>query len=246
MLTIQEIAAVENYFPQMFTGCIKTEDYVLYYNEKNKESWDSNHAIIFKYDERYEEHVDIIASIYTNLGIVPRFYNAYVKDYITAVREMLIRKGYTFELNENRFFYRSGRRVIKDLPELKIKQITQSCDAIDEILVDAPWMKVVIENSLPSDSFRLFIGYDYLKPVTMASLRTINDLTRLDDVKTPLAYRGRKYCQSLLNVILNDESISHYTKQYLYACERDAVHIYEKLGYVEHPEKVHFWMAWKE
>ena len=245
MIKLDEIANVENSFPKEFSNCEHRADYVIYHNVQNKESHDSNHAVIFKLDESIEEQIDAISSFYNMLSIKPRVYHSFTNCNIAKISNVFKEKGFVFEINDNRLFYREKKISLQHLPKITVKRITKYCDEIETLFKDTPWTRGVIEKSLSTNSFWFYVGYYNSFPITAASIRCFQGLSRLDDVVTMQEYRGKKYCQSLLNIILNDERITRFNDQYLYASEKDAIHIYEKLGYVEYPVKVTFWSSWK-
>lgn len=86
----------EDLFPREITLWEKRDYGFLFYNEENKDSYDSNHAIIFKekiFD--IKQVLDDIIGFYTEKGIRPSIYQSICDDgYFEEIKSELLNHGF--------------------------------------------------------------------------------------------------------------------------------------------------------
>lgn len=95
-MNLLKIYREEDLFPREFTVFAEREYGLLFYNENNKDSYDSNHAIIFK--DRINDvakTLEDITEFYRDKGIKPTIYQSITDDgYFESIREKLVAHGY--------------------------------------------------------------------------------------------------------------------------------------------------------
>ena len=92
----------ENEFPKIFTQYKETQYGILFYNEENKESHDSNHAVL--YPERIDNLSVVlrnIASFYKEKAIVPSIYHPFVKGYFEENEKTFTECGFKITHEES-------------------------------------------------------------------------------------------------------------------------------------------------
>ena len=80
-MDLLKIYREEDLFPREFTVYAEREYGLLFYNDNNKDSYDSNHAIIFK--DRINDipkTLEDITEFYRNKGIKPTIYQSITDD----------------------------------------------------------------------------------------------------------------------------------------------------------------------
>jgi len=95
----------ENEFPKLFADFKETDYCILYYNEQNKESHDSNHAVI--YPDRINNLSDVLKEVtafYNKKSIVPAIFHPFVEGYFLENED-------TFEEQGFKITYKKDHRI---------------------------------------------------------------------------------------------------------------------------------------
>lgn len=250
MIDIDHIKQCEIDFPKDFANTVNTYYGKLFYNTDNRESHDSNHAVIFDLDADIDEILSDIISFYEKLIISPRIYSAYIPREAEILRPYLSRHGFVFrQFSENQFLEWTEPSSISAMADIAIRRVNE----VDKGLVEMIWSEdesdravKVLRNHLKTDSFHLLAGYLGDVPVTMGSVKVMNGLSRVDDVLTHKKYRGKGYSRALINYMLKHHSSISKNRLYLYASNPTAIKIYREAGFADLPFTLKYWSAWKE
>ena len=100
-MNIDKIFKEEDLFPREFVGFEAKEYGILFFDEENKDSYDSNHAVIFKHKtEALDAVLDDVAAFYESKGLKPMLYQATAEEgyfaskiVVKAGRAVLQEKG---------------------------------------------------------------------------------------------------------------------------------------------------------
>ena len=113
-MNLLKIYREEDFFPREFTVFVEREYGLLFYNDNNKDSDDSNHVIIFK-DKINDitKTLEDITEFYRNKRIKPTIYQSITDDgYFESIREefcFLWPDGESVE----RIYYEAGFRLVE-------------------------------------------------------------------------------------------------------------------------------------
>ena len=114
-------------FPKLFASCSEKAYGLLFFNENNKDSHDSNHAILFP--DKIVNIRDVLSDItkfYLKKSITPRIYQPYVRGYLTKHMREFKNSGYEIEMyGESKFMLLSDENKINSSARLEIKRIIQ-------------------------------------------------------------------------------------------------------------------------
>jgi len=114
-------------FPKLFASYEEKEYGILFFNEDDRDSHDSNHAILFP--EQIENLSDVLSDItnfYLQKSIAPRIYQPYAPDYFTAHAAELKNAGYTVTMYGNsKFMLLSEENTIQQPARLQIQRLTE-------------------------------------------------------------------------------------------------------------------------
>lgn len=115
----------EDLFPREFTIFAEREYGLLFYNKNNKDSYDSNHAIIFK--DRINDvakTLEDITEFYQDKGIKPTIYQSITDDgYFESIREELAAHGYDVYGEKNRYMVLLDECKIMLNPLMEVRKI---------------------------------------------------------------------------------------------------------------------------
>lgn len=251
MIDVAAIMHHEVWFCESFTRKLETDYGVIFYNPDNPESHDSNHANIFRLDGDIDAILDDIVRVYRRRNLTPRIYNAYQEGELDVLRPHLEARGFTVQIHATTIFMLWHPTTIPeiDTPHA-LRRITQmSDDLIDLIHTDdeGDWTINVLKNHLHDERFHLLGLYDQGKCRAMASVKIMDAYSRVDDVKTHRAFRGRHLGTTLMTFLLAYHSQHSTNALYLYANNPIAIKLYRNIGFQELELHQQHWSAhWSE
>jgi hypothetical protein len=206
MNTIKAIMLEEDMFPKTFTNFEEKDFGILFYNEHNKESYDSNHALIYK--NKIKDlglALDLITDFYANINIKPNIYQA-VEDegYFKENENVFNEHGYSVWIEgPNKFMLLTAENNIKISNQLDIKIITEWDDRIaTDICIPSneSYEIEVIKNSITDKSHRVFIGYAGNKAVAITYFHISEyDCCRFDYILISKDSRKNGYARELIS-----------------------------------------------
>ena len=208
MNTIKAIKLEEDMFPKTFTNFAEKDFGILFYNERNKNSYDSNHALIYKNKiTDLDSVLDFITDFYTNMNINPNIYQA-VEDegYFRGNEDIFKKHGYTVLIEgPNNFMVLTAENNIKSNNQLDIKLITEWDERIaTDICIPSNESHEleVIKNSINCKNYRVFIGYAESKAVAITYFHiTEYDCCRFDYIIISKDFRKKGYARELLSYV---------------------------------------------
>lgn len=249
MIDLKEVIECENNFPIFFTNVCEKPYGKLFYNRDNPRSYDSNHAIILDLNYDLDIVLGEITSFYQNINVTPRIYQAFQAQEQAILAPYFQKHGFTYQEYANVFLVFENKAGLERSLEMQIRRVNRIGSDIAEVILsedEGDWAVKVLERHLASDNFHLLAGFLEHKPIALASLKLMDKLSRVDDVITHKEYRGKGYGRSVINHLVNyHASISNNTL-YLYAANPIAIKIYREAGFIDFPQKLKMWHAWKE
>ncbi|MBN1968827.1 MAG: GNAT family N-acetyltransferase [Candidatus Delongbacteria bacterium] len=208
MINLESIFNEEDLFPKTFTKYEETDFGLLFYNDKNKLSYDSNHALIYK--NKIENLNDVLESI-------TLFYKQ--KNTKPIIYESMNDTGYFLE---NKFiFEQHGYNVWSDGPyslmllqadnkiklknNLEIKLVTDWDQRIaDDICVpsDETHEIEVIKQSIANKNHRVFLAFNGEKAVAITYFHISNlNCCRFDYIIVSKNERKNGFARELLSYV---------------------------------------------
>lgn len=208
MNNIKAIKLEEDMFPKAFTYFSEKDFGILFYNEHNKNSYDSNHALIYKYKiADLGSVLDFITEFYTKMNINPNIYQAVEDGGYFKENEAIFKKyGYSVWIEgPNKFMVLTAENNIKNSNQLDIKLATEWDERIatDICIPSNESHEIeVIKNSINSINHKVFIGYTEGKAVAITYLHVSEyDCCRFDYIITSKDYRKKGYARELLSYV---------------------------------------------
>jgi GNAT superfamily N-acetyltransferase len=233
----ERIAETEREFPRLFSGAQETPFGILFYNKDNKESHDSNHAVI--YPERIGDLSAVLGEIrefYASRGISPRVYQTFSDGYFKAHQDVFSECGFRVEVyGSTRLFLLQAENQIRCGDRLEVKLVTEWDERIatDIFRPDGDtFTPTVICNSMRSKDYYCFAGYLNDEAVSTASVYVSPyGIARLDSVETAAHQRGKGYSREVMRYV-----IEYYNKYinapfYLWPANATAERIYTEAGF---------------
>ena len=204
----QNIIREEDEFPKLFTNYEEKDYGILFYNEADKDSYDSNHAILIP--ERITDLAGVLREItvfYQEKGLTPLIYHPAVKDYLKANEEVFRACGYEVTIEErNRVALLAEASTIVPDGSLEVRQLTEWDPRIGrDILIpnNEAYEIPVGERTMQHENSRLFVGYVGDKAVVYVLFHiSPYGTTRFDYVDTAWDERKKGYGRQISHVVM--------------------------------------------
>jgi Predicted acetyltransferase len=234
----ESIIKTEQEFPGIFTNTLEKEYGLLFFNEENRISHDSNHAII--YPEKISDIEGVITEIkdfYLKKGLVPRIYHPFKGGYFEEHRAIFEKHGFIIQkYGFNRFMVLEQDNRIKVNGNLIIKRITEWDDRIETDIYapeDDVFTPIVIRNCLKDENYCCFVGYMDGKAVSTASIYYSKyGCARIDSVETAQADRRKGYSREIISYAIEyHKQHSKNVPLFLWPANETADKIYTEAGF---------------
>ncbi len=231
------IMKVENNFPMNFTHYLEKEYGIIFYNEENKISHDSNHAIIYMDKITNLENVlKKVKSFYLEKGLSPRIYQT-IDGSFEKNKKVFEEAGYqliSFGTGVNKVYLQCENSTIKSENRLKLYRLDKYDNRILTDIFkpdDASFDAIVIEKAIENPNFHLIIGELNGEFVTCASIYYSNGVARLDHVATAPKHRRKGYCQELISFLVFYHQKASDFVLYEWPANEVAERIYKNAGF---------------
>ena len=238
----------EIHYPQRFSNMLTRNYGLLFYNEGNKASQESNHAVILDLIE-VESSLRDIEFFYKSKGIHPCLYPSLNPKELEILEPFLERHNYVLKLKQSDFFLHDHESSLRESEELKIERVRQlDIDIMETIAIDygGDWTIKVVERHLTHPSYHFLGGYYQGELATMASVSIFAGYSRVDDVFTREKFRGKGFAGAMMHHLINYHRNISQNYLYLQSDLPSAVKIYEKAGFSRLPKDFQLWLAYKE
>lgn len=203
------IKKAEAEFPKHFTNWEDRDYGILFYNEADRDSYDSNHAVL--YPEQVHDLNSVLQDItlfYKDKKITPNIYHPFVDGYFENNKDCFEKNGYEIHtFDKYNIMILSADNAIISSNELDIRHLNQWDERIstDIFLPNGEAYEVeVARNSMHNSGNYLFVGYLHDVAVVTLYLHTTEyGCTRFDYINTAKSYRGKGYAREILSYVVN-------------------------------------------
>ena len=238
----------ELHFAQRFTSMATKDWGLLFWNEGNKTSHDSNHAIIIEH-LGVEATLKEICSFYKGKGITPRIYPSLKAGELEALKPHLENHGFSIETYPTKYYLHQNESKVNPASGIYFERLVKVDDMLMDMIIaggGGEWTIKVVQRHLLHPSYHLMGGFVDDNLVCVASVSTFGGYSRVDDVMTHPFYRGKGYSSALIDHLVKYHKGISDNFLYLYTTIPEAGRIYEKAGFVEIPDSFEGWTAHKE
>ncbi len=235
MIDIAQILHMEVTFPELFSNKKSTDYGILFHNTQNPLSWDSNHAQILDLTHPEAAISDIIR-FYNSLQLQPRINSSFLDNELEILRPRLDSQGFTVTTNNHVFMYITPGLTSALEPDADIRRISHISPDIVDLLHsdgDGDWTVNVLKIMVRNSRFHLLGLFQDERCVSIASINPGDGYTRVDDVKTHLAFRGKHLGTRLINYLVAYHGSISRNCLYLWAVNPIAIKMYQKSGFKE-------------
>lgn len=198
----------EDLFPREFTGMTQRPWGIIFHNAQNRDSYDSNHALIFR--ERVDDLPSVlreIADFYLARGIRPVIYQSIMDDgWFGEIEGELAAAGFRSWLEEQTFMALTAENAIVPDPAVTVRQETVWREEFGTHIFEAagePWEIPVVRRQMENPGTRCFVARIGGLPAGMIYGHVnAENVCRIDYLLTATAHRGRGVGRALTHAFV--------------------------------------------
>lgn len=235
-MNIEKIYKEEDLFPREITLWEEREYGFLFYNEDNKDSYDSNHAVIFR--DRVtdlNQALEDIVKFYIEKGIKPIIYQSISDDgYFEEIKNTLSVHGFESWTESQRYLVLSEANRIISNSEITVFKVSEWQEEYGtEIFEKAeePWEIAVAKKSLNNKNTLFFVAYFEDKPVGMTYAHVRDDVCRVDYLLVSKEYRNIGVGRALISNFVEYCKVNKIDNCFLWPDGETAERIYYEAGF---------------
>lgn len=235
-MDLEKIYSEEDLFPKEITSWIERPYGLLFFNEDNKDSYDSNHALIFR--EQVNDlnlALEEILRFYTDKGITPSIYQSITDDgYFEQIGDELTRYGFEFWTETQNYMVLLGENKIQPNPNITVKKVTRWDDAFATHIFEAadePWEIDVAKKALDKANTLFFVAYDKGVPVGMTHCHVADGVCRVDYLLVATDCRNKGVGRALIHHFVEYCNVHQIKNCYLWPDGATAERIYREAGF---------------
>ena len=168
-MNLQDCFMLEDLFPRSFTNYEERPYGILFYNTQNKDSYDSNHAVIFRDKiSNLSDTIKDILAFYQEKGLTPMIYqSARDNGYFTEIKDDLAKEGFDSWIEEQKFMVLMAENRITPNESLVVRNVQSWDPSFEQVFIEAeePWETEVLRKSLDDPNTVLWVAYLEDKPI---------------------------------------------------------------------------------
>ncbi len=237
-MNLEKMYREEDLFPKEITFFEKRDYGLLFYNEENKASFDSNHALIYKDKiSDLEEVLADIVSFYKGKGIRPVIYQSILEEgYFEERKDAISSYGFDIFSESQKYMVLAEENVILPNAEVSVCQVHKWNEAYGKEIFEKagePWEIDVAKRALENKNTLFFVAFYKERPVGMLYAHVTDEVCRGDYLLVSKECRNIGVGRTLMH------SFTEYCKTnrigicYLWPAGDSAEKIYLEAGFRE-------------
>jgi len=225
----------EDLFPKNMTSYEERPYGILFYNTENKDSYDSNHAVIYR--DKIDDLPTVLQEIvdfYKGKGTNAIIYQSMLDDgYFETIKEELSAAGFKSWSEEQKYMLPLAENEIVPSQNVKVRKLTGWDDSLRQIFLEAeePWEIDVVKRSVKNEDAWLFVAYLDNKPVGILYGHANEHVCRGDYLLVSKKYRCIGAGRALFSAYVEWCKESGIANAYLWPDGDTAERIYYEGGY---------------
>lgn len=235
-MDLAKIYMEEDLFPRDITSWIERPYGFLFYNDENKDSYDSNHALIFR--DRVtdlDQVLEDIVQFYFEKGIRPSIYQSITDDgYFEQISDELNRHGFDFWTETQNYMVLLGDSNIHPNPNITVQKVARWADSFATHIFEAagePWEIEVAKKALDKANTLFFVAYDNGVPVGMTHCHVADGVCRVDYLLVATNCSNKGVGRALIHHFVEYCNAHQIENCYLWPDGETAEKIYREAGF---------------
>ena len=235
-MNIDKIFREEDLFPREFAN-FEARDYgILFYDENNKDSYDSNHALIFR--EKIEDLDAVLADVaafYEKKGLKAMMYQATAEEgYFALNTDVFAKHGFKTWEEELHIMVPLEENKLVTNPEISVRRVSEWEDSFAlEIFEKAeePWEIGVAKRMIKNPNTVFLVAYYRGRPVGMTYVHVRGGVCRYDYILVSKEHRRIGVARALMNTLVEFCKEQGIENCYLWPAGESAKRIYTEAGF---------------
>lgn len=225
----------EDLFPKLIASYEERPYGILFYNTENKDSYDSNHAVIYR--DRITDLPAVLQDIkdfYKSMGTKAIIYQSMLDSgYFEEIKEELLAAGYRSWIEEQRYMLPLADNKIVPNERIEIRKEKEWKEEMRQIFIEAeePWEIDVVKRSIQVDGAWLFVAYLDRKPIGIIYGHANEEVCRGDYLLVSKKHRGIGAGRALFSAYVEWCRESGINNAYLWPAGDSPERIYVEGGY---------------
>ncbi len=235
-MNMRNIYIEEDLFPREIALCKERNYGLLFYCEENKDSYDSNHAVIYK--ERTSDLRQVLHDVvqfYRNRGLTPVIFQSILDDgYFEEIKQELTECGFASWSETQKYMVLCEDNVIPQNKNITVQKISVwNHEYGTEIFEKAnePWEIGVTERALQNENTLFFVAFCGKHPAGMIRCHLTEDICRVDYLLVSKEYRNIGVARALVKTFVEYCKDQNITNCYLWPDGKTAEKIYYEAGF---------------
>lgn len=226
----------EDFFPREITQYEEREYGLLFFDDMNKDSYDSNHAVIFKDKIHNLGQVlfDIIA-FYKEKGVKPIIYQSINDDgYFEANKSVLLDYGFECWSEMQKYMVLSEKNAINPNRDVIVQKVTEWKDEYEQEIFEKasePWEIDVVRKALRNSNTLFFVAFYNGRPVGMTHCHITDEICRVDYLLVSKECRNIGVARAIINCFVEYCKVNKINNCYLWPDGETAEKIYFDAGF---------------
>lgn len=235
-MDLKKMYLEEDLFPREITSFEEKDYGILFYNDDNKDSFDSNHAIIYR--DKISNLSAVLQDIiyfYKGKGITPNIYQSISDNgYFEEIQNDLAKFGFESWTESQRYMILVDENKIMPNADIEVKRVLEWNDEYGtEIFEKAnePWEIDVVKRALMNDNTLFFIAFYKGKPVGMTHCHVTDGICRVDYLLVSKECRNIGIGRAIIYNFVEYCHSNKITNCYLWPDGDTAERIYHQAGF---------------
>ncbi len=237
-MNLEKIYREEDLFPREMVKYEEREYGLLFYDENNKDSFDSNHAVIFRNKvSDIEKTLEDITRFYSQKETNPIIYQATAEEgYFREIQDAFTGAGFDWWEEEQKYMTLSEQNRIVPNPQITVKKVTEWDPEYETEIFEAagePWEIDVAKNAMKNSNVIFLVAYYENKPVGMVHVHVRDGVCRGDYLLVSKKYRKIGVGRALMYHLVEYCKSGNIENFYLWVEKETAERIYIEAGFRE-------------
>lgn len=225
----------EDLFPKLFAKFEERPYGILFYNPENRDSYDSNHAVIYcdKIDDLPAVLKDI-REFYKSKGSNAIIYQSMLDDaYFEEIKSDLFASGFKSWSEEQKYMLPLEENKLTPPENISVRRVNAWSDDLKQVFIEAeePWEIPVLERSIQNKNYWCFAAAVGEKTVGVLYGYVSENACRVDYLLVSKKHRGIGAGNALFNEYVNWAHSNGIKNDYIWPDGDIPEKIYTKAGY---------------
>lgn len=235
MIDLTQCYLEEDMFPKLFAPYVERPYGVLFCNPINRDSYDSNHAVIYRDKiSDLKAVLEDITEYYRERGQTPIIYQSMLDDgWFEEIKDELTAAGYRSWSESQKYMLPLAENMINPNPEIEVRKLDTWDDSLTQVFLEAeePWEIEVAKTEAGKHGVWFFAAFFLGKPVGVTYGHCTDKVCRGDYILVSKNYRRLGVGRALFWNVVEWTKVNGIDNFYLWPDGESPERIYTEGGF---------------